>query len=108
MALVYGRTEDGTGLNVLRKRQDRVEAGVLRPLEHGKPIDGDVVQLHQRGESPLFDVEVHVQAPQRRKPQKQVSAPELSKGPPQVASSDYRKGWDLIYRSKANAKKLLN
>lgn len=97
--MIYGKTEDG-GVNVLRKRKDSLEAGVLRPLQEGKPIDGEVVQLHQRGKSPVFDVEVHVAGPKR-----QAAPAELSKGPPQVASGSYRKGWDQIYRSKSGSKR---
>lgn len=98
VALVWGKTKSG-GLNILRKRADRVEAGVVEPLKEGVPIHGEVVQLHARQDSPLFDVEVHVP--------RTTPAPNAPvAGPPQVATDTYRKNWDSIY--KGSARKLLN
>jgi hypothetical protein len=129
VALVWGKTKSG-GMNILRKRADRIEAGVVEPLKEGSPIHGEVVQLHARPNSPLYDVEVHV--PRARElplGTGSVSGPETSAagaadsstsgassaalkraasgGPPQVATDTYRKNWDSIYRSPA-ARKLLN
>jgi hypothetical protein len=59
VVLLCGRTQDGAGLDVIRKRGELVQRGVVRPLEDGKPLSGEVVKLDQRGNSPLFDVTVH-------------------------------------------------
>lgn len=93
--LIHGTTEDGKGLSVLRLRGDELESGAVRPLEEGKPIQGEVVSLRPRAERPwLCDVDVHVPAPE--------SAPATTsrKGPAQVSSTRYRKNWDAIFARK--------
>src|SRR5690606_40887251 len=105
VALVCGRTDDGKGLHILRKRGSNLEAGVVQPLEEGKPIHGELVTLRQRGRTPLCDVEVHYTAPSA-----QLAAPaagETRGHPAQVASDKYRKNWDTIWKSKASKKALL-
>ncbi len=64
-----------------------LQAGLVRPLEHGKPIHGEVVRLKPRDESPLlFDVDV------------QHDAGSVSLGrPAKVATAKYRSGWDSIW-----------
>jgi hypothetical protein len=42
VVLIHGRTDDQKGLKVLRARPEGVELGEVRPLEHGKPLAGDV------------------------------------------------------------------
>lgn len=108
VALVCGKSE--AGVHIIRKRAERIEAGILRPLEHGKTLDGEVVQLRQRGNTPLFDVDVHFDPRQVSGGDVRTSAApsQPSKGPPQVASSQYRNGWDLVYRTKQSSTKLLN
>lgn len=104
VALVYGRTNDGKGLRVIRKREKVVETATLQPLEEGKPIIGEVLQLRPRGEGPLCDVEVLL-------PASETAAEVALKGPGQVASDAYRKNWDSIYNrgdGKPSNKKLLN
>jgi hypothetical protein len=89
VVLVYGRTEDGRGFDVLRQRGESVEAGRMQPLADGKPVHGEIVQLKARDDSPaLFDVEVqHV--------------PRTSTGrPAKVANEQYRKGWESIWAKK--------
>ena len=88
VVLVYGQSEDG-GYGVLRQRGGEVEAGMMRPLDEGKPIHGEVVRLHPREESPaLFDVEVQHDA-------------RASTGRPAKVSNDrYRKGWESIWAKK--------
>jgi hypothetical protein len=103
IALVYGVSDDGHGLDILRKREGRLEAGTVRPLEHGKPIHGEVVRLKPRKNSPLVcDVEVDVAAPA-------AVARSTSQGPAQVATDQYRKNWDAIYKTRSSkTDKLLN
>lgn len=110
VALICGRSKDGKGLQVVRKRDDRVEAAVLKPLEEGKPIAGEVLQLKPRGDSPVCDVEVLLPATASA----QVSSTDIKK-PAQVASDVYRKNYDSIYGRGSRAsgagapdKKLLN
>jgi hypothetical protein len=105
VALVVGKSASGE-VNILRKRADRLEAGVLVPLQEGKPLRGEVVQLHPREGSPLYDVEVHVSRKELGTGLPQAAASELS-GPAQVATDTYRKNWDTIYKRNQD-RKLLN
>lgn len=100
VALVCGVSEDGQGLEVIRRRGESVEAGTVRRLEQGKPIHGEVVRLKPRPDSPMVcDVEVEV-------PAREGSRAASSSGPPQVATETYRKNWDAIYGQ--SRKELLN
>ncbi len=93
---VYGKSDDGKSCDVLRQRGEGVEAGRLRPLEEGKPIHGEVVQLKSREDSPLlFDAEV------------QHGARESRGRPAKVASERYRQGWDSIW-AKSSREHSLN
>jgi hypothetical protein len=95
VVLVYGRSEDGKGYDVLRQRGDTIRAGTMRPLDEGKPIHGEVVCLQPRDDSPvLFDVEVQ-------------HDPRPSKGrPAKVATEQYRKGWESIWARKRDDRAL--
>jgi hypothetical protein len=95
VVFIHGRTEDGQGLEVLRKRGEAVYTGQMRPLEEGKAITGEVVSLRPRAESPrLFDVDVLHRQPSGDRA-----------GPAQVASNDYRAGWKSIWGDKAGRKR---
>jgi hypothetical protein len=86
---VCARSEDGNQYGVVRQRGTEVQAGVIRPLTEGKPIQGEVVRLRPRDDSPvLFDVEVQ-HAPDR-----------TAAGPPHVSTESYRRGWESIWASK--------
>ena len=94
LALVFGQSEDGEELHVLRRRaaSATVEAGTLRPLREGRAITGEVLRLSQRDEAPfLFDCETDEELSTVR------SQPG---GPPQVATDEYRRGWDAIWGSR--------
>ena len=92
VALIHGRTEDGEGLKVIRRRDDRIELAHVRPLKEGRPIDGEVVRMSPRPEFPLLcDVKTELAAPTRAR------AVERRGGPPQVASDTYRRNWDAIF-----------
>lgn len=102
IALIHGVTPEGD-LQVLRKREDRLELGAVRALREGVPITGEVVKLTPRKEFPLLcDVEtaLTVQAPERS-PSTDTAAPR--KGPAQVATESYRTNWDRIW-NRAPAK----
>ncbi|MBO6934592.1 MAG: hypothetical protein JJ863_06450 [Deltaproteobacteria bacterium] len=89
VVLVHGRTADGKGLEVLRKKGDELSAGQIRPVEDGKPLTGDLVKLTPRPEMPLLcDVDVEYEAPRSTK---------AEAGPARVSSSAYRKGWDRMW-----------
>src|SRR5262245_32234922 len=96
LALVYSRADDGDGFKLLRRRDgsEDVEAGVLRPLRSGRAISGEVVHLAPRPESPLlYDVETDDElsaAPPARQ----------AHGPAQVATDEYRRGWDAIWGAR--------
>ncbi|MEM7138352.1 MAG: hypothetical protein AAF500_17365 [Myxococcota bacterium] len=97
VAWVYGRSEDGRSYGVLRKKNDQVQMGTLRPLEDGKPIHGELVKLRPRSESQaLFDVETQHSA---------TRAPRAP-GPSKVATPAYRSGWDSIWANKRPGKTL--
>ena len=98
LALVFGPAEDGEGYRVLRRRAGSggVEAGVLLPLRHGKAISGEVVRIRPRKESPLlFDVETDEELSATTPPAHASHA-----GPPQIATDDYRRGWDAIWGTR--------
>ena len=93
LALVFGPAADGDGVNVLRRRagSSTVEAGTLRPLREGRSIVGEVVHLEQRAEAPfLFDCETDEEL-------STTTQSEATAGPPQVATDEYRRGWDAIW-----------
>jgi len=100
VALVFGRDEHG--VHVLRRRgpDAPVEAGVLQPLVEGKPITEEVVSLRPRPDAPLvFDVSTVLER----------SAPRAAgDGPSQVATDEYRKGWDTIFGRKGSSTRDLN
>lgn len=101
VALIHGRTDDGQGLKILRRRQNRLEIGAVVPLVPGKPIVGEVVRLEPRKESPLLcNVHVEYTPPSDARP--------TSAGPAQVSSERYRENWDQIFGKKAADKPVLN
>src|SRR5436190_23142603 len=94
LALVVGPSEDGQGFNMLRRRAgaDVVEAGTLRPLQEGRAITGEVVNLQPRPEAPfLFDCETGHELSTPRSDSSSLT------GPAQVATDEYRRGWDAIW-----------
>lgn len=98
VVLVHGRTEDGKGLEVLRKKGEELSAGQIRPVEDGKPITGDLVRLRPRPQMPLLcDVDVEYEAPR---------PPKTEPGPARVSTTAYRKGWDRMWgrRRKSSGK----
>ena len=92
---VYGQSDDGRGYDVLRKRGSELSAGTMRPLDHAKPIHGEVIRLKPREDSPvLFDVEV------------EVAARSSTGRPAKVATEQYRKGWESIWAKKPKERSL--
>ncbi len=101
--MIHAPAPDGRGVTVLRARNERLEAGVLRPLEDGKPITGEIVKLTPRDEPMLYDVETQMTVPEPAAP---TDVARATSGPAQVATDGYRKGWDAIWQrstpSRAN------
>ena len=96
VVLVYSRTDDGQGARVIRSREGQLEAGEMRALREGAPIQGaEVVKLHAREESPLlFDVEVQHDARTTR----------AHAGPARVATRAYRANFDDVFKPRAKSK----
>jgi len=106
VALVLGK--DADGLHILRRRTEEgpIEAGLLRPMQQGKPIVGEVVTLTPRQDLPMvFDVKTEFSTSMGRA-SADPAADEASgdrpalDGPAQVASDAYRKGWDAVWGSR--------
>ena len=96
LALVFGPSADGEGFNVLRQRAEstEIEAGTLKPLRDGHAIVGEVVRLEPRKEGPfLFDCVTDEEL-------STVRSAQMLAGPAQVASEDYRRGWDAIWGTR--------
>jgi hypothetical protein len=110
IALVCGLTEDGQGVEIIRKRGDRLESGTVRRLEAGKPIHGEIVRLRPRPQAPMVcDVEVELSVGERSAGQRTdvEASPGVSSGPAQVATDSYRKNWDAVY-GRSRKPSLLN
>ena len=94
---MFGPSAAGEGFNVLRRRAGSaaIEAATVRPLREGRAITGEVVHLEQRKEAPfLFDCETDEEL-------STVTAARIAAGPPQVATDEYRRGWDAIWGSRS-------
>jgi hypothetical protein len=93
VALVYDRTEDAQGYRILRRRAaaSEIEMGTIRPLKEGRPIDGEVLSLTARQDAPfLYDVKTEL-------PDPRAGTRPTSDGPPQIATEEYRRGWEAIW-----------
>jgi hypothetical protein len=92
IAMVFGK--DANGVHILRRRSEEapIEAGLLRPMREGRPIQGEVVSLTQRQDLPMiYDVRSEFGAPT------ETDDRQTGDGPAQVASDAYRKGWDAVW-----------
>lgn len=103
VVLPFAPTEDGKGVRVLRAREDRVEAGEVRPAADGQPLHGELVRLTPREDSPaLCDVEVlhDPKASTTAATDGARSSPALPPKrtrPAQVATDTYREHWTQIF-----------
>jgi hypothetical protein len=97
VAMVLDRTEDAQGYRVLRRRgtDDQIELGTMRPLQEGRPIDGEVISLEPREDMPfLYNVKTELADPRAAlREQRRLT----SDGPAQIATEQYRQGWDAIW-----------
>ena len=106
--LIQGISESGDAMAVLRAREDRIEAGIVRPVKEGTPVEGELLRLRPHKDYPLLcDVDVEL-------PAGTVNATGASEhktshnGPAQVATDSYRENWDAIWKKKPSKKQLLN
>lgn len=107
--LIHGVSEDGETMAVLRARDDRVEAGLVRPVKADQPLQGELVKLTPRPEFPLL-CDVEVQVPEgvvNASGGSDQPAPGRRSGPAQVATESYRQNWDAIWSKPKSAKKVL-
>ena len=101
MAFVFGQDEHGTHILRRRSEESPLEAGLLRPLREGKPIEGEVIRLTPRREAPLlFDVKTELPDPR--------GARATTEGPAQVATDAYRRGWDAVWGGRRKNSHALN
>jgi hypothetical protein len=121
LLLVKGPTDDGAGVHVVRARPERLELGTMRPLQEGRPIDGEVVRVNPHPECPfLYEVETEFStqsseasaatttAEEPKPPAAKASAPARGAGPPKVASEAYRRNWDAIWNRQSRRGPVLN
>jgi hypothetical protein len=93
IVFVGGPAESGEGLRVLRKREDTIEVGEIRPVQEGRPLQGELVRLKPRREHDrVFDVEVLLSRDEIH-PRAALG----HAGPAQVATDAYRTNWDAIF-----------
>lgn len=83
-----GPPDDDGGNNVLRHYEDNSYGlGVIHPLQHGKQIYGEVIELKKR-DGPGFKM-------------KKIGI----SGPVMVNSKDYRSGWDTIFNKNITSRR---
>jgi hypothetical protein len=85
-------TDDGDGLHVVRLRDQAIELGELRRMQEGRPVpdSAEIVSLSPRDDAPAWDVEVLV-------PRRSTPPGEGRRGPPQVATEEYRRNWGATF-----------
>jgi hypothetical protein len=103
VVLLHGPTDDGAGTKIVRARPGKLEAGEIRPVREGQPINaGEVVTLKPREGAPrVCDVNVLHEA----------AAPQdvRGTGPAQVATRAYRDAWERIFGGEeTNSDRALN
>lgn len=97
--MVLGKDERRDSYQVLRSRKSRIEAGELRAVQEGKPMDGELVRLEPRSEAPgIYDVNVEYAPGASDAGGTRGDA--VSAGPAQVASKGYRKNWSRVFGSR--------
>ena len=107
VALLYAPTDDGKGARVVRARHGAFEAGEVRPVKDGQPINrGELVRLLPREGAPaVCDVEVLHAPGDASSAERETSSEDALRGrPAQVASDHYRTNWDRTFGSARRAK----
>lgn len=73
----------------------RVEGGFLRQAREGEPLQDGAVLLSETEDSGVYNVDYEYKAEGQKAGQKAAGS-----GPAQVATDDYRRGWDNIFGNK--------
>jgi hypothetical protein len=111
VVLIRGFSQDGQAMAVLRAREDRVEAGVVRAIKEGETPQGELVKLTPRPDLPLL-CDVQVEVPEGTVNAKGGSdgdkARTVHNGPAQVATDSYRANWDAIWNKAPKKSSLPN
>ncbi len=106
VALIVGTDEERKAIQVLRKRGAKIEGGLVRAAEPGRPALGDLVRLKPRPEFPLLcDVETLYEF-ERTPPVDEEAPPRGASGhpgPPRVVTDAYRRGWERVFGRQASA-----
>lgn len=110
VALILGTDEERKAIKVLRKRGGKVEGGLVRAAEPGRPVMGDLVRLKPRPEFPIlcdvetlyeFDRASHGPSTHPLPPPADAEAPRSGAtghpGPPRVVTDAYRRGWERVF-----------
>jgi hypothetical protein len=114
VVLIHGVDPRRKELHVLRRRRDGVEAGVVRDVEEGRPIQGDLVKLKPWRDFPLVcDVETVLSTGETAAAPTTATGSEATAsdahapakaparaphpGPARVATDAYRCGWDRVF-----------
>ena len=84
--LVTGELPDGSTTVLREDAEGNVHAGVIDPIQDGKPITGDLVEVSDEADDDGW------------RPMKVLYS--ASKGPPQVATKKYCEGYDRIFGKK--------
>jgi hypothetical protein len=100
VVFVHSPAEGGEGFRVIRKRDDAIEIGEIRPVQEGRPLSGDLVKLRPRKDQErLFDVEVLVSRDELKGAGEGPRTHALGR-PAQVATDAYRDNWDAIFGAR--------
>lgn len=96
--LIHGVDPQRRELHVVRSKGGEVGLGIVRPVEEGRPIDGDLVRLKPHKDMPLLcDVEEVLSVP---KPPAPAGPPHP--GPACVSTDAYRRGWEQVFGPRAD------
>ena len=107
VVLVRGPTGDGQGVDIVRKRGERLELGELRAAAEGKSLHGELVRLHARSAPGLYDVEVVYDTGAPRPPAPAAKA-RAHAGPARVATDEYRDGWERVFAQGTGSRSASN
>jgi len=99
LVLIHGMNPDRNELHVIRNRHGEIQAGVLRDLEEGRPIHGDIVKLKPFRKFPLLcKVETILSADEFN--EERQSPEPAHPGPAMVATEAYRTGWERVFGAR--------